>query len=462
MKQLLSGLLALAAVGAGFAQTGETADQRALAVSAPADLASEPTEEVDYRKDVEFALDELEKRCGHFFKLKDIQWKKVRKEFTKAAKKVKDDQQHFALLVRLLARLEDGHAYVKLGAGNQDFQAPKDLFPQTFGPGMTWTRVGKKYYVRTAYGDAAELGITPGMEIVKVDGTKVDRWVQERIEALADLRSFSTDHQAEFYALSKGLAHPEGTRLKLDLKNAKGKSMKRTVPCTVKRYAPEGPVVFPGKMQGDGDLRYLKTEEGFGYIHVRRCKGDLPEKMEQALAEFGSVAGIVIDFRGNPGGAFDHDALLGRFVPSGKTLDEGGKKIASAGANPYGGPVVVLIDGTVCSAGETASGMFKEEGRGYLIGESPTAGMSSSKETIELPSKRFALYVSVFSNKARFQGGRGIEGIGMEPHELVPMDPEDLLAGKDTLIERGFALLRDFPHNKVPYKPKRYGWDGGE
>ena len=66
------------------------------------------------------------------------------------------------------------------------------------------------------------------------------------------------------------------------------------------------------------------------------------------------------------------------------------------------------------------------------------------------------------SNKARFQGGRGIEGIGIEPHETVEMDPEDLAAGKDTLIERAFAVLRDFPKGKVPYSPKRYGWQAPE
>ncbi len=215
------------------------------------------TTETDYRKDIEFALDELEKRCGHFFKVKDIDWKKVRKEFRKAAKKVRSDEEHFALLVRLIARLEDGHAYVKPGAQNAGFEPPEGMYPQLFGPGFTLTRQGKDYFIRTAKGDAVELGILPGMQVVKIDGTKALKWVQERIETLSQTRSFSTDHQAEFYALSKGLAHPQGTRLKLELKDHKGKGMKRTVPCSVKGYAPEGPAAFPGPLQGDADLRYL-------------------------------------------------------------------------------------------------------------------------------------------------------------------------------------------------------------
>ena len=93
-----------------------------------------------------------------------------------------------------------------------------------------------------------------------------------------------------------------------------------------------------------------------------------------------------------------------------------------------------------------------------MIGESPTAGMSSSKRLIPLPSKLFGLYVSVASNMGRFNDGKGIEGIGVIPHEIVAFDPKDLAAKKDTLIDRAFALLGDFPQKKVPYKPERFGW----
>ena len=82
----------------------------------------------------------------------------------------------------------------------------------------------------------------------------------------------------------------------------------------------------------------------------------------------------------------------------------------------------------------------------------------TQKTTIDLPSGRFQLYVSVASNKARFQGGKGIEGVGVVPHELVAFDPEDLAAGRDTLIRRAEALLRDFPQAKVRYDPARHGW----
>ncbi|MDP6540127.1 MAG: S41 family peptidase [Planctomycetota bacterium] len=189
-------------------------------------------------------------------------------------------------------------------------------------------------------------------------------------------------------------------------------------------------------------------------MHLRRCPGDLPERMDGALAELAEVEGMILDFRANGGGGFDHDGLLGRFVPTGRSLDFA-KRIESAGPRPYGGPLVVIVDAGTRSAGETGSGMFKEDGRAYMIGESPTAGMSASKKTIELPSKLFALYVAVRSNKQRFNGGRGLEGIGAVPHETLAYDPADLAAGRDTLLLRAEELLGDFPSRKVPYDHTR-------
>ena len=84
--------------------------------------------------------------------------------------------------------------------------------------------------------------------------------------------------------------------------------------------------------------------------------------------------------------------------------------------------------------------------------------MSSQKTTIELPSKKFSLYVSTHSNKRLFNQGRGIEGIGVVPHEIVEYDPEDLVEKRDTLIRRSVELLKDFPEKEVPYDPEKHGW----
>ena len=154
--------------------------------------------------------------------------------------------------------------------------------------------------------------------------------------------------------------------------------------------------------------------------------------MVQALAGLGYVTGLILDMCGNSGIGFDHVALMGRFLPVGKTL-KFQKRYQSAGERSCGGPVevlwrscggpvVVIVDCSVRSACETLAANFKEDG----IGESPTAGMSSSKTIIELPSRLFSVSVSVWSSMARSNAGRGLEGLGVKPHELIAFEPDDL------------------------------------
>lgn len=410
-------------------------------------------------EDVAFALDALEEKCGLFFELKGIDWKAARKEFAKAAKQVESDEEEFVLLARLLARLEDGHAEVRPGPKGGELKWPDDA---PFGgrrghSGMAWCRIGKKLYVKSVDGPARDAGVEPGSELLKVDGEPADKWLAARIAAARDVLALGADQHAFFWATHLGLSGAEGGRMTLDVKTPDGKKKARTISFGRGSYRTYGPAAFPAGMQGDGDVTWTKLASGAGYVHVRRCKEDLPEQVDGALAGLGNVSGIVLDFRGNSGGGFDHDALMGRFVPAGTELAFG-KRYASAGAHPYGGPVVVIVDGSVVSAGETASGMFKEDGRALMIGESATAGMSAGKETIELPSGKFALYVATSSNMARANGGRGLEGIGAVPQLLVEFDPEDLAQGRDTLIRRAEELLADAaartgPWKDVPYRP---------
>lgn len=426
----------------------------ACSLSVP--LRAAPSQASDYPSDVRFAIEEIGKQCGELLRAKDIDWREVSEPFLKEADAVETDEQHLVLLTRLLARLEDGHAAVQPLERGKHVKWPEEA--ERTGAGFFLCRSGKKLLVKSVWNVAKEMGLQPGMEVVSIDDTPASKWLDARIVELRDVHSFSTDQQAFFYATHWGLGMPAGTRLELELKGVQGKKSKRTLTYEKAALAPWGPAVFPEGLEGDDDVRWGRLPSRFGYVHLRRCKEDLPERMDQVLAALGDAPGLILDFRANGGGGFDHEAFLGRFVPAGKQLAFT-NTYPSAGPNPYGGPIVVIVDGNCRSAGETASGIFKEDGRAYMIGESPTAGMSSSKTTIELPSRLFALYVSIASNKGRFNGGKGIEGIGVMPHEIVAYDARDLAAGIDTLTARAEALLARFPQKDVPYDPAKFGWE---
>jgi C-terminal processing protease CtpA/Prc len=147
-------------------------------------------------------------------------------------------------------------------------------------------------------------------------------------------------------------------------------------------------------------------------------------------------------------GGTDHEAVFARFLAPGQEW----MQYTGAGKANYAGPIVVIVDAGTRSTSETVSGMLKEDGRAYMIGATPTAGMSSQKAEIVVPSKLFKVRFSAGSNKARFNGGRGIEGIGVPPNEVVAWDPKLLAQGVDPFVQRAEELLKNgFEKGAVAY-----------
>jgi C-terminal processing protease CtpA/Prc len=410
-----------------------------------------------YAKDLEFLLDELPKKARGLLVDKKIDWAKSTKDLRAEAKKVKDDAAYARLVNRILARLRDGHAAVtdvspQLEASLKASREAEAKGRRWTGPRVHLAPSGDKVLVVEAFGDAAKQGVKVGMEVVTVEGQAARTWLEKRAAEMKDEDSYSTDHAALHAAGHWGLATWEGTPISFEL--LEGRDRKKV---TVTRnggpnYAPAGPVHPPADLKSVGRTSYGKTAAGFGYIHLRDVPDKLPEQIDEALGAIGDVPGLVLDMRANGGGGCDHEAVFGRFVAAGKKW----RQYTSQGAKPFGGPMVVIVDAGVRSAGETVAGQFKEDGRALMIGPEPTAGMSSQKEPLEVPSKRITVRVSVASNKGRFNGGRGIEGIGVAPHEVVPYDGAELLKGVDTQIRRAEELLKDgFPKGAVPYEPPK-------
>lgn len=423
-------------------------------------LALPPATQTDYAADVRFAIEAIETQCAELLRAKSIDWRKATAPVLDEALAVRDHGEHWVLLTRLLARLQDGHSEVQPLPAAAGVTWPADPKGEKTGPGMFWCRIDGKLFLKNTWNEAERVGLAPGMEVLEVDGLAAEKWLERRIAELGDRISFSTPQHAFSYACHNGLEDYPGTQLALVLKKPKGKKTERTLLYAKSSATPWGPAFFPGntKLVADKeDVKYALLEKKWGYLHLRRAPEDLPEQVDVALAELAQARGLILDFRGNSGGRFDHDAFMGRFVPAGKVFSSG-HEFASAGPHPFGGPIVAIIDATVRSAGETAAGLFKDDGRGYVIGESPTAGMASQKTTIELPSKLFALYVSTASNKGRYNDGKGLEGVGVIPHRIVEFEPADLEQKVDTHIRVAKELLAKFPQKDVRYDPRDHGW----
>lgn len=403
-----------------------------------------------YAKDLEFLLPELERQAGHFFKLKGVDWPAVGRQFREEVKSVKTDAEHVKLCGRLLARLRDGHAQL----GELKVKMPDESKGRSWtGPRVQLLVVGEKVYVRQAFGTAAQQGIQVGQEVSRIDGLPALKWLSERLTRLRDTTGYSTEHQGLYAACHWGMADWAGTDITFEvLKEGQPRSVRLTRQGGP-NFVPLGPIFPPARnLKRLGRQSYGLTQSGLGYIHLRDVPGNLPEQLDTMLEAIREAPALILDMRANGGGGGDHMAIFGRFVGPGKKCG----RYASAGRAPYDGPMVLIVDAGTRSAGETVSGMLKEDGRAYMIGDSPTAGMSSQKETVAVPSGLFKAYFSVRSNMGRFNGGRGIEGIGVPPHEIVPYQPADLVKGIDTQIRRAEELLKKgLPKDQVRYEALR-------
>jgi carboxyl-terminal processing protease len=400
-----------------------------------------------YAKDVEFLLAELGAKAVRLLHLKGVDWPAVSNQFRAEVKAVTNDAGHLLLCQRLVARLRDGHA------GLLDLKNPPP--DEAAGRRMTGPRVhllvnGERVYVRQAFGTAAQRGIAIGMEVTRIDDLPARAWLTRKMNQMLDQGGYSTDQQALYAACHWGLADWEGTRIQFELVQDARTNLVTILRQGGPNFAPNGPVFPPRTVKTLGRQTYGKTAEGFGYVHLRDIPGNLPEQLDIMLAALGEMPGLILDLRANGGGGCDHAAVFGRFIATGKNW----RQYQSAGARPFAGPMVVIVDSGTRSAGETVAGMLKEDGRAWLIGDGPTAGMSSQKDQLTVPSKLFSVRFSVASNMSRLNGGRGIEGLGIAPHELVRYDPAELAKGVDTLIRRGEEMLKaGLPRDKVPYQP---------
>lgn len=411
-------------------------------------LTVSPLAATDYAKDVEFLLDEFEKQAGTLLREKKVDWKDVRREFAASTKLVTNDVEHVKHCARLVARLQDGHA----GFTRVAVEMPPE---REYGVGILLCEAGGKVFVKQAITSAAASGVEAGFELVEIDGEAPRAWLDATAKRLADTRGFSSEHARRYAACHWGLSGDEAKTFELVFERGRKGRKKVSLTCGKSggdaRYV--GPV-FPGKewkRLGKRDL-YTTLPSGFGYVYLGECASGLPEELDEALAALGDAPGLVLDLRANNGGSTDHAAVFGRFLASGATW----RQYTSSGPAPFAGPLVVIVDAGTRSAGETVAGQFKEDGRAYMIGPEPTHGMSAQKVELEVPSKLFAVRFAVSSNKQRFNGGRGIEGIGVAPHEIVAWDPKLLASGIDPMIARAEELLKKgFPKGAVPYQPPK-------
>ncbi len=180
-------------------------------------------------------------------------------------------------------------------------------------------------------------------------------------------------------------------------------------------------------------------EDGFGYLRISQFQEQTTADLHAALEVLrkengGSLGGLVLDLRNNPGGLLDQAVQVSdTFLTSGLVVytegrEEGSRMKFTAhqkGTEPDF-PMVVLINGGSASASEIVAGALQDHGRAVIMG-TQSFGKGSVQTIIPL-SDDSGLRLTT----ARYftPTGRSIQALGIVPDIVVhPVEVREVQEG---------------------------------
>ena len=159
---------------------------------------------------------------------------------------------------------------------------------------------------------------------------------------------------------------------------------------------------------------------------------------------------LIVDLRGNPGGAVDTLKFLlgGMFESEVKIADRVGRKeskpeVAKSKAHIFTGKLVVLVDSRSASAAELFARVVQLEKRGVVVGDHSSGSVMEAKRYINKVGEDRVVYFGAEITEADLvmSDGKSLEHTGVTPDELVLPTAADLAAGRDPVLSRAAALL---------------------
>jgi carboxyl-terminal processing protease len=247
----------------------------------------------------------------------------------------------YAAAARGLVR-ELGDPYSQLLSPKEVEDFSRSTLGRYAGVGMEVVPVGDSFYVGEVFpgGPSEGAGLKRGDRVLRIDGTPVDG-----LRVVARLRGVPDSPVAVDYDRS-------GTH---------------AAPVTLRRAGIRVPAV-----------PYLVVERGIAYIPLPGVSGSAGPDVEAALARAASAGarGVVLDLRGNPGGAVDQAVrVVSALLPPDKPVLEIRERTGSLVlrserlAHRIDLPLVVLQDQGSASAAEIITGALQDHDRALVVGQ---------------------------------------------------------------------------------------------
>jgi len=223
----------------------------------------------------------------------------------------------------------------------------------------------------------------------------------------------------------------------------------------------------------DGDVAYIRLSQ-FQEGSAREVR----VAFENLAAEAGSLRGLVLDLRDNPGGLLSEAvAITDLFLDEGTIVSTRGRSQVDDGlfeehpASPGGIPpetsIVCVINGMSASASEIVAGALQDTGRGVLVGEATYGKGTVQKLYKHVKQGQAALKLTVGTYYTP-SGDPVAAGVGRPPdHEVryprqrTVLDELEKRLGEVDLDDAERASLREVVDEITlpPAPPRDIPWD---
>src|ERR1035437_3972781 len=380
-------------------------------------------------------------------KLGGLDWQAVHDELRPKMEAAKTADEVRKILNDMVGRLKQTHFGIFPGTVYHDLDASADKQEKDSGeanPGIDMRVLEGHAIVTEVEGGspAAAKGVKPGWEVLRIANVEIPPVLTRIQEHFKD--STLLDLSLSRSVLSR-LTGRIGSTVSVEFLDGAD----RKVALDLDRVAARGKIVRVGNMPPLpvwSEWRRLPQDVGYVRFNIFLDPEGLAKTMEEAIKGCRDCRGFVIDLRGNPGGLgglamgvagwfTDQSGLqLGTEYLRGLTI----KFAIFPRADPFRGPLAVLVDGCSAPTSEILAGGLKNIHRARLFGTRTAAAALPS--VIERLSNGDGFQYAIANYIS--QGGKPLEGIGAIPDEEIRVTRRQLLGGKDPTLDAALEWIR--------------------
>lgn len=350
-------------------------------------------------------------------------------------------QSHFGIIDRDAYSGDDGDG----SSGSSQSNAGDPTKPVDEGePGIDLRIIDGKAVVFRVEDDspARAAGVKPGWAILKAGPVDVTSVVADAAQKMKGRQAEAAMIQR---AVSARLHGQVGAAINYTFLAEDSTQIEKSIVLA----APTGEVSTFGNLPPIRVKVYSTRLEGdVGYLRFTHFldPGRVMPRIESTMQTFQSTRGIIIDLRGNPGGiGVMACGVCGYFVEKDglklgemHTRDGTMNFVIFPRLEVFKGPLAVLVDPLSISTSEIMAGGLQDNSRARIFGER-TAGAALPSTVEKLPNgDGFQFVVANYMSAS----GRVLEGEGVTPDEVVPLDRATLLQGKDPVIEAALRWIK--------------------